>query len=63
MKPCNCKSIEEAKQLNEQGIRFNNNSLTVIPNNVILKLENTIEIKINMKLFKRFAEWYLKEQK
>lgn len=62
MKPCDCKSVEEAQQcLNHQGLGFNENSITVVPNKVVLKMGHTT-INIPMKLFKSFAEWYLTDQ-
>ena len=62
MRPCDVKSIDEAsRKLNEQGIGFNDQSITVIPNYVLLKMGHT-EIKISMDRFKSFAEWYLADQ-
>ena len=62
MKPCDCKSIEEATQyLNEQGISFNNDSLSIKPSVVLLTI-GSVDIKIPMSRFKQFAEWYLKDQ-
>jgi len=40
---------------------FNNQSITVIPCYVLLKIDHT-EIKIPMNRFKAFAEWYLEDQ-
>lgn len=61
LKPCDCHDRAMAKKLNEQGISFNDESITVLPNYVLLKMGHT-EIKISMKRFKQFAEWYLEEQ-
>lgn len=62
MKPCDCKSIDEArKHLNEQGISFNDDSLRIRPGVVILKMSHT-EIKLPMGRFKQFAEWFLEDQ-
>jgi hypothetical protein len=61
MKPCDCKDIESTKKLNEYGIRFNDEGITVIPNYVLLEMGHT-SIKISMNRFKQFAEWYLKDQ-
>jgi len=62
MKPCDCKSMVEAKEhLNEQGVSFNSDSLCIRPSVVILKMGHT-EISIPMKRFQRFAEWYLEDQ-
>ena len=61
LRPCDCKDIATAKLLNEQGIGFNEDSFTIEPSVVILKVGHT-QVKINMKLMQRFAEWYLEEQ-
>ena len=62
MKPCNCKSMHEAFfKLNEQGISFNNNSLFVEPNIVEMHIDATT-IRIPMRIFERFARWYLTDQ-
>ena len=62
MRPCDCTSMTEAMfKLNEQGLCINNDSIHVIPGNVVLSLGLTT-IKIPMAKFKRFAEWYLEDQ-
>lgn len=61
LKPCDCKDMETASKLNEQGIGQNEDSITVEPNVVILKMGHT-SIRIPMQKFKLFAEWYLEEQ-
>jgi hypothetical protein len=61
MRPCDCQDIHSAEQLNEQGISYNGNSITIAPPAVILKIDSC-ELRIPMCLFKRFAEWYLEEQ-
>ena len=62
MRPCDCESAEEAVQcLNEQGISFNNDSLSVKPGIVLLTL-GSVDIKISMNRFKQFAIWYLEDQ-
>lgn len=61
LRPCDCKDAVDASKLEEQGIGHNDESITVIPNYVLLKMGHT-EIKIGMKRFKMFAEWYLSEQ-
>jgi hypothetical protein len=62
MKPCDCLSQWHVDNcLNEAGIKFNDDSITVCPNYVVLKMGHT-KIKIHMPLFKRFAEWYLTNQ-
>jgi hypothetical protein len=61
LRPCDCKDAVDTSKLEEQGIGHNDESITVIPNYVLLKMRHT-EIKISMKRFKMFAEWYLSEQ-
>ena len=62
MRPCDCLSEYDVKnELNEQGISFNEKSITVIPLSVILK-NGPGQISIPMKTFQAFAEWYLKDQ-
>lgn len=61
LKPCDCKDMTTASRLNEQGIRYNEDSITVEPNVVVLKMGHT-SIRIPMQMFKLFAVWYLSEQ-
>lgn len=61
LKPCDCKDMTTASKLNEQGIGHNDESITIEPNVVILKMGHT-QVKIPMARFKMFAEWYLTEQ-
>jgi hypothetical protein len=61
LRPCDCKDRFSAEKLNEQGIGINDDSLTVEPNVVVLKMGNTT-MRIPMSRFKTFAEWYLAEQ-
>ena len=62
MKPCDCKDqFTVEKKLDAAGIAFNGDSISVRPNNVILRI-GRCEIKIPQHLFKRFAEWYLTDQ-
>ena len=61
LRPCDCKDMQTAGKLNEQGISHNDESIVIQPNVVILKMGHT-EIRIPMSRFKMFAEWYLKEQ-
>lgn len=61
LRPCDCKDAIDASLLEEQSIGHNEESITVIPNYVLLKMGHT-EVKISMKRFKMFAEWYLTEQ-
>lgn len=61
LRPCDCKDEVDAQKLNEQGIGHNDEIVSVHPNYVLLKMGHT-EIKIGMKRFKMFAEWYLQPQ-
>lgn len=61
MKPCDCNSIEEANKLNEQGIAFNDVSIEVIPNQVIIN-QGRCQLKMWQDHFKRLAQWYLTAQ-
>jgi len=62
MRPCDCKDIRTTMRLQEQGIGYNDESILVEPNHVILKMGHTT-ILIGMERFRMFAEWYLKDQK
>lgn len=62
MRPCDCKDRHQTKEyLNEQGISFNEFSITVLPSYVLIKAPLTT-IRIPMIHFKKFAEWYLEDQ-
>ena len=61
LRPCDCKDSRDVSMLECSGISHNENSLVVEPNHVILTMGHT-QIKIGMKQFKDFAEWYLEEQ-
>jgi hypothetical protein len=61
LRPCDCQDEYTAQCLNEQGIGFNDQSIMLHPNSVILTLGNTT-VKIGMQRFKQFAEWFLTEQ-
>jgi hypothetical protein len=61
LRPCDCHDIYTASKLNEQGIGHNDESITLEPNVVILKMGRTT-IQIPMQRFKIFAEWYMTEQ-
>ena len=62
MKPCDCKSEEDTKKLEVQGISINEWSLSVNPNIVLLEHQYYGNIKMPMKIFRTFAEWYLSKQ-
>jgi len=62
MRPCDCVSQYEARnKLSEQGIAYNDCSITVQPLVVVLT-NGPGQLTINMKMFQRLAEWYLKDQ-
>lgn len=61
LKPCDCKDPESIEQLNESGIGFNEDSITLDRNFVILQMSHT-QVRIPTSRFKMFAEWYLNEQ-
>jgi len=61
LRPCDCKDQYTANKLNEQGIGHNEDSISVQPNVVVLKMGHT-QVRIPMQRFKMFAEWYLGEQ-
>lgn len=61
LKPCDCQDLATAKKLNEQGIFHNDQGIVIEPNSVVLTMGHTT-VKIPMKRFKMFAEWYLTEQ-
>ena len=62
MKPCDCKSIADTMNLNEQGLQFNNFGINLKPCSVFLRIVPYAEIRIPQKYFKLFAEWYLEDQ-
>ncbi len=61
IKPCDCKDMATANKLKEKGIGHNDDSISIEPNSVILKMGNTT-IRIPMVRFELFAKWYLEEQ-
>ena len=63
MKPCDCKDQNDTHSMNEQGIAHNEWSLTVEPAVVRIKHQHYGELKMPMSIMKRFAEWYLEDQK
>jgi len=62
MKPCDCKSMVEVRNLKEQGLRFNNYAIEVDSSGILITIYPYVSLKINHKNFKRFAEWYLEDQ-
>ena len=62
MKPCNVRSIQDYDRLEEAGLGFNNENISIDSRGVFLTIDPHCRIKINHKSFKRFAEWYLTDQ-
>lgn len=61
LRPCDCKDRDTSQRLETQGIGHNDESITVLPNYVELRMGHTT-VKIGMERFKMFAEWYLSPQ-
>jgi len=61
LRPCDCICKSDAMKLNEQGIGYNNQSLSVEPNLVVMVIDSAT-IRIPMGLFRKFAQWYLEPQ-
>lgn len=61
MKPCDCHDQVTANKLQFQGVGYNDNSIELRPSTVVLKIDNTT-IRINQRLFEKFARWYLEDQ-
>jgi len=59
--PADCKDMFTASKLETQGIGHNEDSITIEPNSVVLKMGHTT-VRIPMSRFKMFAEWYLEPQ-
>ena len=63
MRPCDCISQDDViSKLDAAGISFNDCSITVSPLVVVLR-NGPGQLTFNMKLFQRFCEWYLEDQK
>lgn len=62
MRPRDCKDLNDAIKLKEQGVGYNDDKIRVEPNVVIMKIGQTT-IRIPMSRFRMFAEWYLTDQK
>jgi len=61
MRPCDCKSIDDVRKLDHNGVRHNEESIALTPNYLTIKL-GPCSFKISQNRFKSFAEWYLMEQ-
>lgn len=61
IRPCDCKDLSDRMMLPVAGSAINDNSVELYPNFVLLTI-GPASIKIPMKHFKIFAEWYLEEQ-
>ena len=63
MKPCDCKDIYDVHStLNESGVNWNDTGIRVAPPNVIIYTDH-LSFRLPQHIFKRFAEWYLEDQK
>ena len=62
MKPCDCKSMSDIEQLEEHRLKYNNESISVYSDCVLLGITPHVTIRLIRKNFKRFAEWYLTDQ-
>jgi len=62
MKPCDCKDQQDTKSMTTQGMRVNDWTLSVEPAKVVLEHIHYGHVNVPMSVFKRFAEWYLKDQ-
>lgn len=62
MRPCDCKDRMQSEALNEQGIGFNDIRLFVKPAYVLIE-NGPCSMKIPMRVFKSFAEFYLEDQR
>lgn len=61
LRPCDCVDMQMASTLTEQGIGVNDQSILVEPGVVVLKMGHTT-VRIPMKRFQLFAEWFLEPQ-
>ena len=61
IKPCDCIDQSRCDMLNEQGIGIGDNQILVEGGGVFIK-NSTTTLRIPLKHFKRFAEWFLEEQ-
>ncbi len=62
IKPCDCEDKFSASKLSEQGVGYNDFFLHLMSNSVVLRV-GPCTVKIPQEIFKRFSEWYLKDQK
>ncbi len=62
VKPCDCEDKYTASKLSEQGVGYNNCFLHLIPNSVVLRI-GPCTVKVPQRIFKRFSEWYLRDQR
>jgi len=61
LRPCDCKDYSDSKKLSENGIGYGLDNIILSPNLVVINMGHTT-LRIPMKMFKRFAEWYLEPQ-
>jgi len=64
MRPCDCKSVKDYDELEETGISYNQYKFYVADGTgVIIEIDPHVRIRIPSRFFRRFAEWYLTDQK
>ena len=63
MRPCDCESQHDIDtKLNECGIRFNDEGITINGSASVLLTIEPATLRISKKRFKVFSEWFLKDQ-
>ena len=62
MRPCDCKTMRDLMDLKERSVKLNDQSVTLGPPGVLLKVGSNVRINLTQDSFKRFAEWYLTDQ-
>lgn len=62
MKPCDCKSLQDCDELEEQAISYNSRGIAVDSIGVILSIDPHVQVKFTHKIFRRLVDWYLEDQ-
>lgn len=64
MKPCDCKSVKDYDNLEGTGLSFNQYKCYVADGTgVFIDIDPHVRVRIPARFFKRFAKWYLEDQK
>ena len=63
MKPCDCKTTTDIKSLREQGLKYNDESIKADSTGIVLEIYPHFKARFSHRIFKRFAEWYLEDQR